>query len=132
MREATWFAKKFAIDHGPIVMNVHTYRYAGHSMSDPGTTYRVPDFDSHWWKNMDPLKIARQWLYENLQMSEVEVKKIDKAISSEIDEDIEKAMACPETSIDQLFLDVYDPSEKIFIRAPNYENSIFVKEHLIN
>ena len=40
VREVIKFAKNFALNHGPIVLNCDTYRYHGHSMSDPGTTYR--------------------------------------------------------------------------------------------
>ncbi len=40
VREATKWAKDFALKNGPLVMEMETYRYHGHSMSDPDTTYR--------------------------------------------------------------------------------------------
>jgi len=43
VREVVKFAKNYALEHGPIALNCMSYRYHGHSMSDPGTTYRNRD-----------------------------------------------------------------------------------------
>jgi pyruvate dehydrogenase E1 component alpha subunit len=40
VREATRFAKEYSLKNGPLVIDCATYRYHGHSMSDPGTRYR--------------------------------------------------------------------------------------------
>merc|ERR1712159_381652 len=43
VKEATAFAREYALEHGPVMMEMKTYRYHGHSMSDPGTSYRTRD-----------------------------------------------------------------------------------------
>lgn len=43
VREAVKFAREYALENGPIFLNCKTYRYHGHSMSDPGITYRNRD-----------------------------------------------------------------------------------------
>ena len=39
VKEATRFAKDYALKNGPILLETATYRYHGHSMSDPGTRF---------------------------------------------------------------------------------------------
>ena len=40
VREAIRWSKQYVLENGPIVLEFVTYRYGGHSMSDPGTSYR--------------------------------------------------------------------------------------------
>lgn len=131
VKEAFKFAKKFAIENGPIVLNIETYRYHGHSMSDPGTTYRIKEMHDLWKSERDPVKNLRQFILENKIESEDFLKDAEKGMKKFIEEQAEKALACEIAPLETLTQDIYDPLEEIYIRAPNYEDSIFVREKLI-
>jgi pyruvate dehydrogenase E1 component alpha subunit len=49
------WAKKYAIENGPLYLEFMTYRYHGHSMSDPGTTYRTRAEVQGHRKKTDPI-----------------------------------------------------------------------------
>merc|ERR1711860_180703 len=84
VREAT----RFAIDYcsvqakGPLVFEISTYRYHGHSMSDPGTSYRTRDEVQEMRQTRDPIlgfkeKIVAAGLVDadELKQMEQEIRK---------------------------------------------------------
>lgn len=62
-------ASKFAIEYassgkGPIIMEVQTYRYSGHSMSDPGTSYRTREEVQEVRQKRDPVTSFKEKIIE--------------------------------------------------------------------
>merc|ERR1711865_399293 len=55
VRETTKFTKDYCIKNGPLFVEYSTYRYHGHSMSDPGVTYRTRDEIKHVRDFRDPI-----------------------------------------------------------------------------
>ena len=77
-RQAVSFAKKYVLEKGPIVLEMDTYRYHGHSMSDPGSTYRTRDEISNMRQLRDPVEHVRKLLLEKAGADPAELKKIEK------------------------------------------------------
>ena len=132
VREAMKFAKQYVIENGPIVVHYRTYRFHGHSMSDPGLTYRTREEVQQMRKDEDPMVITRQLILDNNVLTENELKKIDNEIKEFINEELKKAKSGNDIDHSELLKDVYDKDTKVYFKAPNYEDSLFVKEHLIN
>ena len=74
------------MEHGPIVLELDTYRYHGHSMSDPGSTYRTRDEVSGIRNERDPIERVRKLLIENELLSVAEMKQVEKDIRKALDE----------------------------------------------
>jgi pyruvate dehydrogenase E1 component alpha subunit len=77
----------------PTLIEVTTYRYRGHSMSDPGN-YRTKD-EIEKWKQRDPVSLARHRLALEAGASEDELKGIEAKVKAEIEEAVKFAEDSP-------------------------------------
>jgi len=109
VREACRYAREWNLSgKGPLVLEMVTYRYGGHSMSDPGTTYRTREEIQTMRSRNDPITGLKTRLLENSVLTENELKTLDKEVRMEVDEALEKAKKSPEPSSDAaLFADIY-------------------------
>ncbi len=89
---------------GPMILEALTYRYRGHSMSDPAK-YRTREEVQGMREHRDPIELARKRLLE-AGRSDDELKEIDRAVRAQIGEAAEFAQAEPEPDPAELFTDV--------------------------
>ncbi|ODQ65607.1 hypothetical protein NADFUDRAFT_82632 [Nadsonia fulvescens var. elongata DSM 6958] len=131
--QASKFAKAWTTaGNGPLVIEFETYRYGGHSMSDPGTTYRTREEIQHMRSSNDPIAGLKTRLINFGISTEAELKQIDKEIRRVVDKEAAEADASapPEADPKILFEDVYVPGTEIPVlrgRIPE-ENWSFAKQ----
>lgn len=110
IKAAVQYGREFTINgNGPLVYEYVTYRYGGHSMSDPGTTYRTREEIQRMRSTNDPIAGLKQKLLDWGITPEEELKAIDKDARSFVDKEVAKAeaMDAPEVSPKNLFEDIY-------------------------
>ena len=121
VKAAVAHAKQYAAEgNGPLILEYVTYRYGGHSMSDPGTTYRTREEIQRMRSTQDPIAGLKQKLIEWEVVSEDELKSIDKDARAAVDAEVKEAeeMAFPEANSKILFEDIYvRGSEPQFMRG---------------
>jgi len=98
---------------GPYFLEINTYRYQGHSISDP-KAYRTKE-EVENYKEIDPIKVIKATILENKFATENKIKAIDAAAKQEIKEaiDFARASAFPDDS--ELYNDVYLQKDYPFI-----------------
>jgi pyruvate dehydrogenase E1 component alpha subunit len=95
---------------GPTLVEVLTYRFRGHSMSDPAK-YRGPgELDA--FRARDPLELTRRALVERHGLSEDELEALDEAVIAEMDEAERFADASPQPDPEHRFRNVYVEEER--------------------
>jgi len=110
VREAT----RFAIDYcsvqakGPLVFEISTYRYHGHSMSDPGTSYRTRDEVQEMRKTRDPITGFRDRIIGAELAETSEIKAIELEVKQSVDADVKKAKGDGEIGEEELYFDIYE------------------------
>ena len=103
-----------AIEHarsgqGPILVEAITYRYRGHSMSDPAT-YRTREEVDEWRTGRDPIARLQAQMIEAGLASEEGFKQIDRDIKKEVAAIAKAAESQPEPDAAELWSDIYsDP-----------------------
>ena len=130
-------AVKAAVQHGkaytragrgPLVFEYVTYRYGGHSMSDPGTTYRTREEIQRMRSTQDPIAGLKQKIVDWGVAEEEELKHIDKQAREMVDEEVKAAegMAVPDPTPATLFEDIYvRGSEVPFLRGRTPEENFY-------
>jgi len=90
--------------NGPVLMELNTYRYRGHSMSDPAK-YRSREEVQEMRDKHDPIEAAKAELLAR-GMAEDKIKDIDKRIRSIVAESADFAENSPEPQMSELYTDV--------------------------
>lgn len=119
-REAMRYAADWARSgKGPIALEMKTYRYHGHSMSDPGISYRTRDEVSEVRATRDCIAKVKSMILEHQWATEEELKAIDKQIRKEVDQAVKEAKEASELPPDELFTDIYVEGPPEFRRYPD-------------
>lgn len=116
--EAVHEAVKKAADRarkgeGPTFLDIRTYRYKGHSMSDP-QKYRTKDEVSKY-KERDPLNNVLNRIYEYEMATEDDIDKISKRVKDIVNESVEFAENSPAPKGSDLYEDVYTQEDYPYI-----------------
>jgi pyruvate dehydrogenase E1 component alpha subunit len=103
-------AAEVVVDHcrsgkGPYLMEVLTYRYRGHSMSDPAK-YRTREEVQKMRETRDPIDTARKVLVETFGLAENELKAIEDEVRAIVQDAADFAQASPEPPESELWTDV--------------------------
>jgi pyruvate dehydrogenase E1 component alpha subunit len=138
VREGMRFAREHcASGHGPMYIEMMTYRYHGHSMSDPGTTYRNREEIAFTRSTRDPLEFIKAALKEKFgdTCDEVAIKEAEKRIRKQVQQEVleakESARPNPDTDLmSHVFAKDLNPRSEFeyppHVRMPDYTKSFWL------
>ena len=107
-------AKKGRKGEGPTLLNIETYRYKGHSMSDP-QKYRTKN-EVHEYQEKDPITHVKNVLLDNKWMTSDEIKAVEKEVKAEVEEAVKFAEESPLPEPYELYEDVYTQKDYPFVK----------------
>jgi len=88
-------------------MELYTYRYHGHSMSDPGKSYRKEEEIKEVKKNRDPIKNIKKYALEGNLATEEELKEVSKQVKAEVGEAVEFSLQGSELPPHELYTHIF-------------------------
>jgi pyruvate dehydrogenase E1 component alpha subunit len=93
-------------DSAPTLLEVRTYRFMGHSMSDAVSgTYR-PKSELEEWQKRDPIVLLRMHMQENGQLTDQQMTELDEQLKKAVQEAWDFADNSPEPPLEALFEDI--------------------------
>lgn len=98
---------------GPTLLELRTYRYKGHSMSDPAK-YRTKD-EVEEYKQRDPVEVVKNTLVENKWATDKEFDALETKIAGIVDEAVKFAEESPFPDASEALTDVYVQSDYPFV-----------------
>ncbi|SFW23113.1 pyruvate dehydrogenase (acetyl-transferring) E1 component subunit alpha [Chitinophaga sancti] len=105
--------KRARAGEGPSLLEIKTYRYRGHSMSDPAK-YRTKE-EVEEYKERDPLTVVLKTIQKNKWATEAEIEAITEKVKQQVEHCVEFAENSPWPSDDELLKDVYTQQDYPFI-----------------
>jgi len=121
-------AVKICRDHassgkGPIFLELKTYRYHGHSMSDPGITYRDRDEVASMRASRDCIEQVKSRVVQAGWATADELKAQEKEIRTKVSEQVEEARKGSLPRPELLVEDIYYKERPPYIRGAEFVNS---------
>jgi len=100
--------------NGPTLLEIKTYRYRGHSMSDPGN-YRTKE-EVEQYKKLDPIEQVLTTMKKNKWIDDKGIEDMEAKVKALVDESVTFAEESPFPTPDELFKDVYVQTDYPFIK----------------
>ena len=91
---------------GPSLLECLTYRYYGHTVFDNPLSYRTKD-EEDYWRARDPIKLFRETVIPQGEISEAELDQMDKDAEAQMEEAVKFADDSPLPDAAELYEDVY-------------------------
>lgn len=128
VKEGFRFATEYVRSgQGPLFVEVDTYRYHGHSMSDPGLSYRTRDEVSQVRATRDPIDSCRNRILEAGFATPADLKAIDKEIKVQVDEAANLAKNDPQPELQEVYEHVLATCPPVFVRDIELGKSVSPK-----
>lgn len=98
-------AERARANEGPTLLEFRTYRYKGHSMSDP-QKYRSKD-EVEGYKQRDPVEVARKALIDRKFATEKDIEAMEQKVAAQVEESVKFAEESPYPEPGEAFTEVY-------------------------
>ncbi|MBP7184705.1 MAG: pyruvate dehydrogenase (acetyl-transferring) E1 component subunit alpha, partial [Saprospiraceae bacterium] len=107
-------AEHIRAGNGPYFLEIQTYRYKGHSVSDPAK-YRTKEEENHY-KEIDPIKVLKSKIIETGIATKEEISQIEANVKIEIEDAAKFAEESPYPDPSELYTDNYVENDYPYIK----------------